>query len=98
MRFWPLAKAPQKPELPYAVFQTAYGSPENSLGDVPDMDMWGIQIDIYGRTAEEAHEVAKALRDAVEVVAYITRWSGEDTDPVTKKPHYQFDVDWYQAR
>ncbi|MFT7337630.1 MAG: hypothetical protein ACI92B_000952 [Marinobacter maritimus] len=97
-RLWPFGEAPQDVALPYAVWQTINGLPENYLGERPDLDSWSIQIDVYADTATSARNAAKALRDSIEPAAYITRWGGESRDPTTKHYRYSFDVDWLVPR
>jgi hypothetical protein len=42
--------------------------------------------------------VARALRDAIEGKAYITRWGEQSRDPETMRYRYSFDVDWITTR
>ena len=39
VRFFPFGAAPQDVALPYAVWQTVDGAPENYLGNLPDADV-----------------------------------------------------------
>jgi hypothetical protein len=98
VRFYPFGEAPQGLTLPYAVWQTIGGFPENYLGDLPDVDSYAIQVDVYALTADAARAVAAALRNAIEPHAHIVRWGGESRDPDTKNYRYSFDVDWYVQR
>lgn len=86
------------PERPYAVWRTVSGSPENYLGDLPDADTWTIQIDVFSGSAYASREGAKALRNAIEPVAHVVNWNGEDIDPVTKNYRCSFTVDWLNDR
>lgn len=97
-RLWPFGEAPQRVALPYAAWQTIGGLPENYLEDRPDVDSWSIQIDVYADTVTKARNAAKALRDAIEPVAYVTRWGGESRDPKTKHYRVSFDVGWIVPR
>lgn len=90
--------APQGVALPYVVWQTVTGRPENFINQTPDIDKFSIQIDAYGLTEASARAVAKALRDVIEPVAHITSWRGESTDPDTLHKRFSFDVDWYVKR
>ena len=102
VRFYPFDLAPQPGtsfySLPYAVWQIVTGMPENYLGEVPDVDRYTIQIDVYGKTSTEVRSVVEALRDAIEPHAYVTRWGNESTDPETGLNRYGFDVDWHVTR
>jgi hypothetical protein len=99
VRLFPFGDAPQKNKtLPYAVWQSVSGSPDNYLGDIPDADSYTTQIDIYGKTGESVREVAKALRDVLEPVAYIVAWRTEARDIETMNYRFSFDVDWIVKR
>lgn len=98
VRCYPFGNAPQNVALPYVVWQIITGQPENYIGDTPDLDKYVTQVDVYGLTESSSRAVAKALRDAIEPVAYITAWRGESTDPETLHKRYSFDVDWHVIR
>lgn len=97
-RFYLFGRAPQNVAYPYAVWRQVFGNPENYLGDLPDLDNYGIQIDVYATTTDAARAVAKALRDAIEPVAHITAWRGDGTDPETNSKTFTFEVDWKTPR
>lgn len=97
-RLFPFGNAPQGVTLPYAVWQMVSGSPENYLGEVPDIDQYTIQIDVYANRGSTARQVAEALRDAIEPQAHIVGWNGESTDPDTGHKRYGFDVEWHVPR
>lgn len=98
VRLFGAGRAPQNVAEPYAVWQVIAGSPENYLGDTPDMDSYTLQVDCYAQTAAEARGVAEALRNAIEPVAYVVAWRGESREPETQLYRYSFDVDWFVAR
>ncbi len=98
VRLYPFGLAPQGVALPYVVWQPIIGSPENYLGDLPDIDKHSLQIDVYAATETSARDTAKALRDAIEPVAYVVAWRGESTDPDTQNKRFSFDVDWHVKR
>lgn len=83
---------------PYAVWQTITGSPENYLAGVPDTDGFTTQIDVYADTPSAARNAAKAIRDAIEPVAYVAGWRGESREADTNLFRYSFDVDWLTPR
>jgi hypothetical protein len=97
-RFFLFGQAPQGVTKPYAVWRQISGRPENYLGKVPDIDQFGIQVDVYADSASGARAVAEALRDAIEPVAHITFWRGDSTDPETKNKVFTFEVDWFVNR
>lgn len=97
-RLWPFGEADPVPAYPYAVWQIITGAPENYLGEPPDVDSFGIQIDCYAKTADEAREVARVLRCAIEPFAYVTAFVGEIRDTITRNYRYSFSVDWIVPR
>ena len=102
VRFWSFDSAPEPTStfygVPYCTWQLITGSPENRLCDVPDTDNYTTQIDVLAETASSARDVAEAVRDAIEPVAYITRWGDEDRDTETGLYRISFDVDWIALR
>lgn len=97
-RLWPFGEADPAPNYPYAVWQIIGGTPENYLGDPADVDSFGVQIDVYAKTAEEARAVAQVLRSAIEPSAYVTGFLGEFRDTITRNYRYSFSVDWIVTR
>ena len=97
VRFFPFGQAPDEVELPYAVWQTVSGSPENYLSGGPSVDSWLVQVDVYAKRGSTARNVAEALRDAIEPEAYITAWRGErkEDDNIIR---YSFDADFLVER
>jgi len=97
VRFFPFGQAPDAAEMPYAVWQTISGSPENYLSGVPSIDGWLVQVDVYAKRGTTARTVAEALRDAIELEAYITAWRGEskEEDNIFR---YSFDVEFLTER
>ena len=98
VRCYPFGMAPQGVQLPYVVWQSITGSPENYINQTPDIDKFSIQVDVYATTETSARNVAKALRDVIEPLAYITSWRGESIDPDTLHKRFSFDVDWFVKR
>lgn len=97
-RFTLFGVAEQGGAVPYAVWQTVGGNPENYLGDLPDVDSMELQVDAYANDPEKVIEVGNALRDAIEPHAHITAWIGESRDPTTKRWRFTFRVDWIVQR
>ena len=90
--------APPHTPVPYVVWQSISGAPENYLADTPDVDSYSVQVDVYANSAAEARTVARALRDALEPHGYITSIREPAPDPVTKNARYSFDIDWIVNR
>lgn len=98
LRLYSFGEAPEGVAKPYAVWQLVNGSPENYLAGRPDADGFTLQVDVYGTTGTSVRQVRDAIRDAIELKAYITRWGGESRDPATKNYRTSFDVDWIVLR
>lgn len=98
LRVYGFGRARQNEPLPYVVFQIATGQPENYLGQAPDIDSMTMQFDVYATTSDGALNVAEALRDALEPIAYVTAWRGDSRDPDTQHYRYSFDVDFLTSR
>lgn len=98
VRFFLFGEAPEKGTVPYAVWQTSFGSPENKLAGTPDADTWGAQVDCYAHTASVARSVAKALRDAFEPHGYVVSWNMDVRDPATRLWRYGFTVEFLTHR
>lgn len=97
-RLYPFGEAPEKVTLPYAVWQRVGGAPENTLGDVPDIDSFTIQVDVYGSAEGSVRDAAQALRDVIEQHTHITDWGPEGRDPQTRHYRYNFSLDWWVDR
>ena len=83
---------------PYAVWQVIYGAPENYLGNLPDADHFGTQVDVYAKTVSSAREVAAALFAALEPVAHVVAYNGEFREEITRDYRYSFTVDLIKNR
>lgn len=93
-RFTSFGNAPQDGAKPYAVQQTITGSPENYLGQLPDLDSLSVQVDVYARVMADAKAITVALRDAFEPAGYVTSWNGEFFEADTKLWRISFTVDF----
>lgn len=98
VRVYPFGGAPEGVSLPYCVWQTIGGSPENYVSNIPDIDMFLLQIDVYSDTATSSRNGAEALRDALEPYAHIVAWRGESRDKETQHYRYSFDINFITAR
>ncbi len=85
-------------QVPYAVFQTIIGSPENYLSQVPDLDAWRVQVDVYAVSLTAARNGAKLIRDALEPVAYVASFNLETRDEATELFRYSMDVSFQTSR
>lgn len=97
-RVYPFGLVEEAPVRPYVVWQTIGGEPAHYLGDLPDIDGYSVQIDVYSDDPVSLLPAARAIRDAIEGQAYVTRWGDQVKDPETKLYRYSFDVDWLVPR
>ena len=97
-RFWPFGTAVQDTSRPYGVHQLIYGTPENSLACPPDIDMMGVQIDVYAKTVQGARDAAEALREAMEPAGYVVSLNGEFWEQNTGLYRVSFTVEFWQDR
>lgn len=98
VRLYDFDEARQNTPKPYAVYRDVTGSPENYLGNLPDMDRYLTQIDVFADTKAAARQGAELLRDALEPTMYVTNWRGGQRDPDTNNFRYSFDVESYTPR
>lgn len=82
VRLYPFGMQNDNVTYPYAVWQNIGGEPENFLNQTPDIDRFSMQVDIYGNTDEEVIAVAKAIRNAIQAKANITRWGDKLATPI----------------
>lgn len=98
-RFWPFGKAPQNEPRPYAVWQTVYGNPVNSLACMPGEDLYGVQVDAYAKDVSDARTVAEALRNAFEsTYNHIVSYNGEDWEQATGLWRVSFTAEFWTER
>ncbi|MET4680456.1 DUF3168 domain-containing protein [Stenotrophomonas rhizophila] len=97
-RVYPFGLVEKPPPRPYVVWQTIGGEPAQYLGDRPDVDGYSLQIDVYSDDPVSLLLASRAIRDAIEGQAYVTRWGDQVMDPETKLYRYSFDVDWLVPR
>lgn len=101
-RFHAFGNAPQPGstnyKLPYAVWRTISGTPENYINQRPDMDNWVVQVDSYSASQSQVVEVSDALSYALEGEAHITNWNGDDKERETGLFWISFTVEFKTPR
>lgn len=98
-RFWPFGHAPQDEVRPYAVWQTVYGNPVNSLACLPSEDLYGVQVDAYAKDPDDARAVAEVLRNAFEAsYNHVVSYNGEDWEAATGLWRVSFTVEFWTER
>ena len=98
VRFYLFGLAPDKPAGTYCVWQVITGSPDNYLAGRPDVEAYGLQVDVYATTAAAARAAGHAIEFAIELSSRITGYNGESRDAETKLYRYSFNVDWVVHR
>ena len=98
VRFFPHGQATQNTAKPYATWQIVTGTPENYLGQVPDIDATLIQIDVWATTASSASDAADQIRDALEDVAHMTSFGNTEKDVATALYRYRMDFSYWVNR
>ncbi|WP_455913794.1 tail completion protein gp17 [Pseudomonas syringae] len=98
VRFFLFGMAPEKPAGTYCVWQVINGSPDNYLAGRPDVEAYGLQVDVYATTAAGARAAGQAIEYAIELAARVTSYNGETRDTETMLYRYSFDVDWIVQR
>lgn len=94
LRLFAHGEAEQNVAKPYAVWQVVSGSPLNYVNGQPDTDRYGLQIDVYAKTAVSADQVVTALRRAIAKRAIVTGFGVDTVDSDTKNYRKGFDVAW----
>lgn len=101
-RLYPFGDSPQKGQplygRPYAVYQTVYGSPQNYLNQSPDVDNWGVQVDVYAEQVSDARAIRDALLIAWEDQGHVVAWNGDGREPNTKLYRISFTVEFWTPR
>lgn len=97
-RFYGFGEAPEKVEVPYAVWQVVGGFPENRLADRPGEDTYTVQIDAYAKNEAEVRTLGEALRFALELDGYVTGYNFEGREPATRLCRYSFTMDFMVSR
>lgn len=98
MRLFPFGEANQDTVKPYATWQLISGIPSNYINQLPDVDDFRIQIDIWAATMASALSVAQAIRDAVEPHAHIVNAGNATRDTETRTYRYMIDAEFFTER
>lgn len=82
---------------PYAVYGIFNATPYNYLGDASDMDLQGVQVDIYGETSASVTACFNAIRAAITHQGYLTSYSVLDIDIDDGLYHVRMEIDLHEA-
>jgi hypothetical protein len=98
LRVFPWGRAPQNVVKPYATYGVFNGNPENYLGQVPDMDNAGTQLNIWAESAASCDACFNAVRDALEPHAHMTNYATPDLDADTNLYSARMEFDFWEPR
>lgn len=100
LRVFPWGEAPHSEKLlkPYATYGVYSGIPENFLGETPDIDNHGTQVDIYSTSGKNCENCFIAIRDAIEPYAHMTNFSLPIRDPATQLYSARLEFDFWESR
>lgn len=95
IKFFAFGSVPQKASQPYAVWQVITGEPQNILsGDVPTNRV-SIQIDVYASKANSVIAISEAIKCALKLSAYMTRFGDTQIDDATGLHKFSMDYDFF---
>lgn len=77
--------APEGVQTPYVTWFVVSGVPENALDDLPLVDSYTVQVDVWSDDDAEVEQVAKAVRDAIEPFHVMTGMTGNSQDDTTMR-------------
>lgn len=98
LRVFPYGRAPTNVAKPYAVYAVYNANPENYLGQRPDIDNKGTQIEIFADTYQSLESCFLAVRDALEEEAHMTNYSTPDLDANTNLYGVRMEFDFWDER
>jgi hypothetical protein len=104
-RIYPFGENTEKTvTYPYITWQLITGTPENYLGDRPDIDNTRVQIDCWGdggtgkNGAASVNAVADAVRNVLEDHGYMVDFGSTERDPDTVSYRYRMDFEFWTHR
>lgn len=99
LRVYPYgAKLDANPRKPYALYGAFSATPYNHLADRVQVDLTGLQVDIYAETSDKAIACFEAIRNAIEDDSYIQNYSTPTRDTEDGLYHIQMEVDFHNER
>lgn len=91
-------RAPQGVASPYVTWSVPGGAAQIVLDTRTDADQYRLQVDCWSETDTEVETLAAAVRAALEPVAVLVAYTGDERDPDTQKFRMSFAVDWIIGR
>ena len=90
--------APQESTVPYITWSLIYSPPYNTLSEIPQADLNGVQIDCWSDTDAGVEALAVAVRDAMEPHSHMTNVYADGREPDTKLYRIGMQFDFIQTR
>lgn len=98
LRVFPWGEAPPDVQVPYATYGVFNANPQNTMDGVPQVDILGTQIDVWGKTVDSVKNCAVAIRNALETQAHMVGIDNSQRDPETKLFRSRMDFDFFTNR
>lgn len=98
LRVFPWGEAPQNVATPYVTYAVVNGQPANLIDQKPLEDTMIVQIDVWGRTVEEASELMDVVSAVLEDNGHMTSFDTAERDPGTKLYRGRMDFDIIKVR
>lgn len=87
------------PDKPYALYGVFNAVPYNYLSGRSDMDLAGIQVDIYAQTSSDVINGFEAIREAIEASdGYVMNYSTPDRDIEDGLYRFTMEIDFHEER
>lgn len=90
--------APQNTVQPYITWFLVTGSPENTLSELPSIDLCTVQVDCWSLSDAGIVDLATAVRDAIEPLAHMTTVPIDSQETDTKLYRMSLQFDWWLSR
>lgn len=88
-RIYRHGNAPLNVAAPYLTWHVVSGTPENLIDGTPPIDNVSVQVDCWtnntGTGSQQAHDLAEAVRDAIEVSHHVTQFGSDTQDFETQR-------------
>lgn len=90
--------APQDTEKPYVTWFEVAGQPYDQLSGTPCGDFDSVQIDCWSKSDAQVEQLARAVRDALDVAGIANRLVVNSRDPDTKIYRIGLEADYITSR
>lgn len=98
LRLFPWGAAPENVTKPYATYGIFNGSPENYLGNLPDIDRQGTEINIWASTGKDCEDCYNAIKAVLEPLGHLLNFQLSIKDPETQLYTARMEFDFWTPR